>query len=142
MVRKAIKSSTIRLNPEARKAISPPFEPTSGIYYAKIGSIRTGGKAYKVDLSQGFVLHTGPLATGTVNIEGASEGIDHHIEAAIEAAIIDRAAEVVGDRVDAMRWLGTPVRALNYATPISLLHDFKGREQVLTVLGRLESGVL
>ena len=41
-----------------------------------------------------------------------------------------------------MRWLGMPVRALNYATPISLLHDPKGRKDVLTVLGRLEHGVL
>jgi len=41
-----------------------------------------------------------------------------------------------------MRWLGTPVRALNYATPISLLHDSQGRDAVLAVLGRLENGVL
>lgn len=60
----------------------------------------------------------------------------------MEASVIHRASEVLGDRSDAMRWLGTPVRALNYATPISLLHDSKGREDVLTVLGRLEHGVL
>jgi putative toxin-antitoxin system antitoxin component (TIGR02293 family) len=59
-----------------------------------------------------------------------------------EASVIQRAAEVLGDRSDAMRWLGTPVRALDYATPISLLHDAKGREAVLTVIGRLEHGVL
>jgi uncharacterized protein (DUF2384 family) len=41
-----------------------------------------------------------------------------------------------------MRWLRTPVRALDYATPISLLHDALGRDAVLTVLGRLEHGVL
>jgi putative toxin-antitoxin system antitoxin component (TIGR02293 family) len=64
------------------------------------------------------------------------------IEDQTEAAVIHRAAEVLGDRSDAMRWLGTPVRALNYATPISLLHDSKGREDVLTVLGRLEHGIL
>lgn len=56
--------------------------------------------------------------------------------------IVRRAAEVLGDKSTAMRWLGTPVRALAYATPISLLHDAKGREDVLTVLGRLENGVL
>jgi putative toxin-antitoxin system antitoxin component (TIGR02293 family) len=59
-----------------------------------------------------------------------------------EASVVHRATQVIGDRSDAMRWLGTPVRALNYATPISLLHDAKGREEVLTVLGRLEHGVL
>jgi putative toxin-antitoxin system antitoxin component (TIGR02293 family) len=59
-----------------------------------------------------------------------------------EAAVIHRAAEVIGDRSDAMRWLGTPVRALNYATPISLLHESKGREAVLSILGRLEHGIL
>jgi len=64
------------------------------------------------------------------------------IEDQAEAAVIHRAAEVLGDRSDAMRWLGTPVRSLNYATPISLLHDSKGREDVLIVLGRLEHGVL
>jgi uncharacterized protein (DUF2384 family) len=41
-----------------------------------------------------------------------------------------------------MRWLGTPVRALNYATPISRLHDPESREQVLSVLTQLEHGVL
>ena len=64
------------------------------------------------------------------------------VEDQAESSVIQRAAEVLGDRSDAMRWLGTPVRALNYATPISLLHDSKGREDVLTVLGRLEHGVL
>jgi putative toxin-antitoxin system antitoxin component (TIGR02293 family) len=59
-----------------------------------------------------------------------------------QAAVIHRATEVIGDRSDALRWLGTPVRALNYATPISLLHDSKGREAVLTILGRIEHGVL
>lgn len=64
------------------------------------------------------------------------------VEDQAEAAVLHRAAEVIGDRSDAMRWLGTPVRALNYATPISLLHDSKGREDVLSVLGRLEHGIL
>ena len=59
-----------------------------------------------------------------------------------ETAVMRRATEVLGDEPSAMRWLGTPVRALDYATPISLLHDAHGREAVLTVLGRLEHGVL
>ena len=59
-----------------------------------------------------------------------------------ENEVMRRATEVLGDRPSAMRWLGTPVRALDYATPISLLHNAKGREEVLSVLGRLEHGVL
>jgi hypothetical protein len=57
-------------------------------------------------------------------------------------AIINRAIEVIGDEQQAMRWLGTPVRALDYATPISLLHDAPGQSQVLRVLTQLEHGVL
>lgn len=54
---------------------------------------------------------------------------------------LERATEVIGEKSDAMRWLGTPVRALNYATPISLLHSTEGQEAVLSVLGRIEHGV-
>src|SRR5262245_20889175 len=56
--------------------------------------------------------------------------------------IVQRAIDVIGDRDEAMRWLGTPVRALDYATPISRLHDPESREQVLSVLTQLEHGVL
>ena len=59
-----------------------------------------------------------------------------------EAEILHRATEVIGSKVEAMRWMGTPIRVLNYATPVSLLHTRKGREAVLSVLGRLEHGVL
>jgi putative toxin-antitoxin system antitoxin component (TIGR02293 family) len=64
-----------------------------------------------------------------------------HIEADI-APIIRRAIEVIGDREEAMRWLGTPVRALDYATPISCIHDPISRQKVLSVLTQLEHGVL
>jgi putative toxin-antitoxin system antitoxin component (TIGR02293 family) len=59
-----------------------------------------------------------------------------------EAAVINRAVEVIGDKRDAMRWMGTPIRALDYATPVSLLSTRKGRQTVTEVLGRLEHGVL
>jgi Protein of unknown function (DUF2384) len=58
-----------------------------------------------------------------------------------EVEILHRATEVIGNKGDAMRWMGTPIRALNYATPVSLLHTRKGRDAVKTVLGRLEHGV-
>jgi len=59
-----------------------------------------------------------------------------------ETEVFRRAAEVIGSEAEAMRWMGTPVRALDYATPISLLHDPKGLQSVLSVLGRLEHAVL
>jgi putative toxin-antitoxin system antitoxin component (TIGR02293 family) len=59
-----------------------------------------------------------------------------------ESSIITRAIEVIGDRSEALRWMGTPVRALEYATPISLVDTAKGRRAVIDVLGRIEHGVL
>ncbi len=55
--------------------------------------------------------------------------------------ILDRATEVIGDREQALRWLGTPVRALNFETPVSQLATLPGQEAVETVLTRLEHGV-
>jgi uncharacterized protein (DUF2384 family) len=49
---------------------------------------------------------------------------------------------VIGDRDEALRWLGTPVRALDYATPISLLGQPDGEARVMNVLTQLEHGVL
>lgn len=59
-----------------------------------------------------------------------------------ESAVIAQAVKVIGDKTEAMRWMGTPVRELDYSTPVSLLSSPKGRESVMTVLGRLEHGVL
>ena len=55
--------------------------------------------------------------------------------------VMDRATEVIGDRDEALRWLGTPVRALDYATPISLLGTSEGVMRVEDILGRMEHGV-
>lgn len=59
-----------------------------------------------------------------------------------EAFVLNRALEVIGNSNNALLWMGTPVRALEYATPVSLLGSRKGRQAVMTVLGRLEHGVL
>lgn len=59
-----------------------------------------------------------------------------------EAAVFNRALEVIGDKIEAMRWMGTPVRMLDYATPVSLVSSPNGRKAVLVVLERLEHGVL
>ena len=59
----------------------------------------------------------------------------------IEAEVVARAIEVIGNKAEAMRWLGTPVRDLGYATPMSLLYNRKGCDSVLATLVRLEHGV-
>ena len=38
-----------------------------------------------------------------------------------EIAVLNRAVEAIGDKNDAFRWMGTPVRALDFATPVWLL---------------------
>lgn len=62
-------------------------------------------------------------------------------ETAALSETIDRATEVMGSRDEAMRWLGTPVRALDFATPISLLGTKEGVELVNDVLGQMEHGI-
>jgi putative toxin-antitoxin system antitoxin component (TIGR02293 family) len=56
--------------------------------------------------------------------------------------VINRAIEVIGVKSEALRWLGTPVPALGYATPISLLENPQGQATVMSVLTKLEHGVL
>jgi uncharacterized protein (DUF2384 family) len=55
--------------------------------------------------------------------------------------LIVKATEVLGSRDAAMRWLGTPVRGLDFATPISLLGTKDGTDRVSDVLGQMEHGV-
>jgi len=55
--------------------------------------------------------------------------------------VIKDASRIMGSEDIAMRWLGTPVRALDFATPISLLGSEKGVERVCDVLGQMEHGI-
>jgi len=55
--------------------------------------------------------------------------------------IIETIVEVMGDREKALRWLGTPVRALDFATPISIMATPAGKKRVLDVVGQMEHGV-
>jgi putative toxin-antitoxin system antitoxin component (TIGR02293 family) len=52
-----------------------------------------------------------------------------------------RAIEVLGTREKALRWLKTPVRALDDQTPLSLLGNPDGVVRVEDALGRIEHGV-
>ena len=54
---------------------------------------------------------------------------------------VTRATEVLGDEDAALRWLGTPVAALDYATPVSILGTPQGVTRVNDVLTQLEHGV-
>ena len=54
---------------------------------------------------------------------------------------VARATEVFGDEDAAFRWLGTPVAALDYATPISCLSTHQGARRVNEVLTQIEHGV-
>lgn len=59
-----------------------------------------------------------------------------------EVLVLERVIRVIGNRKEALRWMGTPVRLLGYATPVSLLATAKGRDSLLNILGKLEHGVL
>jgi putative toxin-antitoxin system antitoxin component (TIGR02293 family) len=63
-----------------------------------------------------------------------------HSERLIEH-VISIASEVLGDKDEALRWLGTPVRGLDFATPVSLLGSEHGFERVCDVLGQMEHGI-
>lgn len=56
-------------------------------------------------------------------------------------AVLDRAVAVIGDRQEAYRWMGTPVRALGFQTPIAAAATPDGESRVLAVLDQLEHGV-
>ncbi len=81
-------------------------------------------------------------ATRISRIPKQAGGVAAKVETEEMLQVLDRATQVIGDEDAALRWLGTPVRALSYATPISLLSTVDGAIQVLTELDRLEHGVL
>ena len=64
-------------------------------------------------------------------MDNAPEEMSASPEISVES-VVDRAIEVMGDRDDAMRWLGAP---------ISLLGTSEGATRVEDVLGRMERGV-
>jgi hypothetical protein len=55
--------------------------------------------------------------------------------------LVTRATQVIGDRDEALRWLGTPLHVLAFETPISRLATPEGKNEVLAVLDQLEHGV-
>lgn len=55
--------------------------------------------------------------------------------------VFTRAVEVIENEERALRWMGTPIKVLGFATPVSLLRTAKGRSAVLKILGQLEHGV-
>ncbi len=80
-------------------------------------------------------LRRGTKLTSTPHINHTS------LASSLTDAAIDEATTVLGSREEAMRWLGTPVRALDFATPVSLLVNKKGAVRVSDVLGQLAHGI-
>ncbi|MEQ3622997.1 MAG: antitoxin Xre/MbcA/ParS toxin-binding domain-containing protein [Marinobacter sp.] len=57
--------------------------------------------------------------------------------------VIAEAVELFeGDKAAAEQWLSTPVRGLGQKTPNELLTSEEGIEQVRTLIGRLEHGII
>ncbi len=56
-------------------------------------------------------------------------------------SVLRTATKVLGTRDSGMRWLGTPVRGLDFVTPISLLGTKDGAKRVSEILGHMEHGV-
>jgi putative toxin-antitoxin system antitoxin component (TIGR02293 family) len=56
------------------------------------------------------------------------------------ARVLSRATEALGSEDKARNWIQQDVRALGMVKPISLLDSDIGAEQVIAVLGRIETG--
>jgi hypothetical protein len=86
-------------------------------------------------------IHSGLLGQKKPETDPAHATNNNNYEGPETESIIRRAIDVIGEREQALRWMGTPVQALGYATPISLLNDAAGAQQVMDVLAALEQGV-
>jgi putative toxin-antitoxin system antitoxin component (TIGR02293 family) len=56
------------------------------------------------------------------------------------ARVLSRATEALGSKDKARSWLQKEVKALGMVKPLSLLDSDLGTEQVIAVLGRIETG--
>jgi len=81
------------------------------------------------------------LAIKATEQVGAPSVVIPNVEQATIDEMAKKAVEVLGSRDEGMRWLGTPVRGLDFATPISLLATEEGARRVSDVLGQMEHGV-
>jgi hypothetical protein len=123
-----------------------------GLKLATVGVTAAGKSSLINDLIGRKVTSPGPnkppdqrdqvkkLSPPRVNVSVASVGDSGENERFV-AAVVEKAIDIIGDREDALRWLGTPIRALGYATPISRLGDDAGAKEVLAVLDQLAQGV-
>jgi putative toxin-antitoxin system antitoxin component (TIGR02293 family) len=55
--------------------------------------------------------------------------------------IITKATEIIGTQEEALCWLQSPVRALNYSTPLSIAGTQEGLNRIDDVLGQMEHGI-
>jgi uncharacterized protein (DUF2384 family) len=61
--------------------------------------------------------------------------------AAMIGFVLGRVTTVIDDRDESLRGLGTPIGAMNFATPISLPGNPDGVHSVLYVLGQMRHGI-
>jgi hypothetical protein len=78
-----------------------------------------------------YVKVTPKRAAATANERVQQESIDKTIKLA---------ARVLGSRDEAYRWLGTPIRGLDFATPIYVLKTKGGVNIIKDILGQMEHG--
>ena|ERR1041385_3211226 len=57
------------------------------------------------------------------------------------AQLLFRATDVFDDEKEAVRWLKSPIRALDDHTPLDYAHTAVGIREVENVLGRIEHGI-
>ncbi len=63
-------------------------------------------------------------------------------DAHVDALWQEKAAKLFATKTDFIKWLALPNQTLNAAQPITLLNSEEGHQTVLTLLGRLEHGIM
>lgn len=94
----------------------------------------------KLDLPEGVGVEVKTLSRSEIRstIKSMAERSDH---GAAEVELIEKALTIIGSPDALARWMQTPIPALSGQSPYSLLGSVQGREQVETVLGRIQHGI-
>lgn len=107
---------------------------------------KKGGRPKRLDRSVAVNEDTGLMTRDLIAAAGLHPRLKSEtsvLKANLEelTRAVARSTEVFGDEESALRWLGTPVAALDYATPISCLGTHRGALRVDDVLTQIEHGV-
>lgn len=110
---------------------------TSGNPKAAVGSRSRPGKYMTLPIPTGVSERLEPAP----NVYTISTRPMEQEQADQREQVFARAVEVIENEERALRWMGTPIKGLGFATPVSLLGTDEGRAAVLKILGQLEYGV-